>query len=788
MGGVADMPTITTGHVCPPRSNPLRVMSLDVRRALPSVIDAISNAGVVITDPALRVQHVEGAIFERHGLDPVEWRGKLISQVLPPGAVTTLGPRYWAAAAGQPQSFDYWSLDGSSAYWVQITPVRDELGEITSIVAVMQEITDRLRVTAELERNEARLRESEHLVGVGSWEIHVTSGAITYSEGLGRLLGLAQDEQLDVDSFLNLVHAEDRASVSASIERCVATGSASVEYRVHRRSDGAERIFAADGVLITDAHGPRYLRGAVLDVTEQRRAERARLEAASLFRQGFDESPIGMALTDAGQGLYVRVNDAMCRLLWRSREDLLERDIGSVTHPEDVALDTEARDAMLAGTLSHFETDKRYLRPDGTLVWARLHVTPVREADGSVRTFFSQIVDISERKAREDKLENDVMDAVWLGRIRDAIDDDRLVLYTQPIVDLTTGRQVQQELLLRMVGEDGTIVAPCDFLPVAERYGLISEIDRWVIRQAVALAATGTATEFNLSGASIGDPDVLREIESALEATGADPALLTIEVTETAIMDEIEAGRVFAERVTSLGCSLALDDFGMGWASLTFLKHFPALHLKIDIDFVRDVTKSEADERLVRGIIGLAKEFRLTTTAEGIEDQETLIKLRELGVDRGQGYFFGRPQPLAGRPAPLVRGAAPRPQAAPDSDAIEVVRTVFEAFAARDVERVIDLFDADGVVRTFSTSALADRDAPYRGHDGLRAYFDDVAQVWDELVMAPSAFREADGAVIVFGQVSARSGERTHAVDVLWVWRLMNGLITSIEVFPSPGR
>jgi EAL domain-containing protein (putative c-di-GMP-specific phosphodiesterase class I) len=119
-------------------------------------------------------------------------------------------------------------------------------------------------------------------------------------------------------------------------------------------------------------------------------------------------------------------------------------------------------------------------------------------------------------------------------------------------------------------------------------------------------AAGGASTEFNLSAASIGDPVVLRELASALEDTGADPSLLVVEVTETAMMNQLDAGRRFAERVTALGCRLALDDFGTGFASLSYLKQIPTELLKIDIEFVRDLTRSETDERLVRGIIGIA--------------------------------------------------------------------------------------------------------------------------------------------------------------------------------------
>jgi len=749
-------------------------------------LEAMSYAGVVIVDARLRIVHVDGPVFERHGHDARGWRGKHLSAVLPPQAVVVLEPRWAAAAAGEPQSFEYWSVDGRNAYWVQLAPVRDDdEGAVTGVTAVLQDVTTRLREAAELARSEARLRESEHLVGVGSWELDVDTGAITFSDGLARLLGIAPEIELDLPTYRALVHPDDREIMSGSVAACLRIGSGSCEYRIVR-TDGIERMLSVAGELVHGDDGTRHLRGAILDVTDQRHAEQERLEAVSLFEEGFDSAPIGMLMSAIDEGRFLRVNEAMCRLLGRPRTELLGMSVSDVTHPDDRWPDAASRRAMAEGSISYYETEKRYIRPDGTAVWAALHVAPVRRPDGSVRAFFAQVVDITERKAREAQRQHDVNDAVWLGRIRDAIDADRLVLYSQPIIDLSTGEAVQQELLLRMRAEDGSIVAPGEFLPVAERYGLIAEIDRWVIRQAAAVAATGVAAQFNISGVSIGVPDVLAEIESALEDTGADPSLLTIEVTETAIMEKLESGRVFAERVTGLGCSIALDDFGTGWAGLSYLKHFPTRQLKIDIEFVRDVTRSEDDERLVRGIVGLAREFGLSTTGEGIEDHETLVKLRELGVDRGQGYLFGRPRPLVGAPA-----AGTSEPASPDpgcEDPIATVRAIFDAFARHDHDTALGLFAPDAVLRTFATSARASREKPYRGHAGIRAYLDDVPRVWDDLVFTPTAFHEAGGAIIVFGSVTGTTGGDADTVDVLWIWRLHDALVTSVEVFNSPRR
>jgi PAS domain S-box-containing protein len=745
------------------------------------------RASVIIADTDLRVLHVDGPAFDRHGYQPAGWPGRSLLDVLPARLMSELEPRYRAALAGEHQSFDYWSHDARNAYWARITPVRDSDGEVTSVVAVMQDVTDRLGTIEDLSRSEARLRESERMVGVGSWEMTPDTGSITYSQGFASVFGLSPDEQFDVNCFMEMVHPEDRQLVVEANAHCLATGSVHGEHRIVRR-DGTVRTVQVRAEVVAARHGrPMYRRGALLDVTDQSAAEVERLEAVSMFRQGFDTAPIGMVLTDADTGLCVRVNDAMCALLDRPRGLLIGLSLDTIIHPDDRPAVGDARGSIHDGSSPVVrQHELRFLRPDGTTGWASLNAAPVFSAGGALKGVFSQVIDITERKEHEARFEHDVNDALWLGRIRDAIDDDRLVLYSQPIVDLLSGETVQHELLIRIRGEDGTIIAPNEFLPIAERYGLISEIDRWVIRQAVKRAAAGETTEFNLSAASIGDPAVLRELSSAIEATGADPSLLVVEVTETAMMNQLDAGRLFAEQVTALGCRLALDDFGTGFASLSYLKQIPAQLLKIDIEFVRDLTQSETDERLVRGIIGIAREFDQTTIAEGIEDHATLVRLRELGVHLGQGYLFGRPEPEPdGTPVPGA-DAPPADRLVSDLDPVTVVRQAFTAFAGRDLEAMLALCHPDIVLRPHqSTAERTGRQAPYRGYDGIKAYARDVIDVWNSLELTPTAFRAAGQAVIVFGRADSRSGTDTDVVHVLWVWQLRDGLISSVEVFQT---
>jgi len=198
--------------------------------------------------------------------------------------------------------------------------------------------------------------------------------------------------------------------------------------------------------------------------------------------------------------------------------------------------------------------------------------------------------------------------ATWAGRIRAALADDGFVLYQQPILDLHTNEIARHELLLRMVGPDGEHLAPATFLYVAERFGLIQDVDAWVVRRAIALVAEQAQLgrrlqlEVNLSGLSMTSPEVLSTIESELERTRIDPACLTFEVTETAAIVNIQKARAFAERISELGCGFALDDFGASFGSFYYLKHLPFDVLKIDGEFVRNLGDSLKDQLVVKSL------------------------------------------------------------------------------------------------------------------------------------------------------------------------------------------
>ena len=240
----------------------------------------------------------------------------------------------------------------------------------------------------------------------------------------------------------------------------------------------------------------------------------------------------------------------------------------------------------------------------------------------------------------------------WSQRIQDALEHDRFVLHLQPILELSSGQMKHGELLLRMKGDRGKLIAPGAFLPAAERFGLIHAIDRWVVQQAIQLVAESIGSVprvgINLSGESIvGDPHLLSMIEHELEQSTVDPSKLIFEVTETAAIANMPEATQFARGLTNLGCSLALDDFGTGFGSFYYLKHLPVSYVKLDGEFIQNLPRSEVDEHMVKAIVGVSQALGIKTVAESVADEETIDLLHKHQVDYAQGYYVGRPAPLS---------------------------------------------------------------------------------------------------------------------------------------------
>lgn len=239
----------------------------------------------------------------------------------------------------------------------------------------------------------------------------------------------------------------------------------------------------------------------------------------------------------------------------------------------------------------------------------------------------------------------------WEGNIRAALRDNRFRLYFQPIVELDSGLISHYETLLRMLGEDGKVIAPGAFIGVAERFGLIRDIDRWVVRNAIRVQGLSNrqgrpmSLTINLSGRHLGDAAILDVIERATSEAQADPGRIVFEVTETAAVGSFNEARTFIRALHDRGYRFALDDFGAGFSSFDYLKHLPVDYIKIDGSFVRNLHQNRFDRVFVGTIAEMAKNLGVKAVAEFVENRETVDLLKELGVPLGQGYYFAKPAP-----------------------------------------------------------------------------------------------------------------------------------------------
>ena len=238
----------------------------------------------------------------------------------------------------------------------------------------------------------------------------------------------------------------------------------------------------------------------------------------------------------------------------------------------------------------------------------------------------------------------------WKERILKALKEDRFEPWFQPILDLKTGFVHHYEALARMRDTDGKILLPGSFIEVAERFGIIGDIDRVIIEKTMEIQAAGGkdnpySFSVNLSGMDLGDKKLLSFLKSALKRTGANPGSIVFEITETAAVGYIDNAIEFIESLKELGCRFALDDFGVGFTSFMYLKRMDVDFIKIDGSFIRKLNEDKVDQLFVKSMTEVANGLNIMTVAEFVENEETLVLLKKFGVDFAQGYFVGKPAP-----------------------------------------------------------------------------------------------------------------------------------------------
>jgi diguanylate cyclase (GGDEF)-like protein/PAS domain S-box-containing protein len=555
---------------------------------------------------------------------------------------------------------------------------------IASIAQTLASAIERGRVTDSLKSAESRLRTMVESLPAITYRAELGAEARWeyISPQVEEIVGLSPEECMaDPGWWETRIHRDDIDRVIAAEERAAAElKPLDVEYRITATNGRTLWIRDRASVGARGPDGEVLAEGLMSDVTAQKAAEIKLRHLADhdhltdLYnRRGF-ETAVDAELADmqAGDTAALAIIDLDHLKLINDSHGHAAGD--SLLREVAAAVRLSLRDGDVLGRLSGDEFGLFIPRIAGVAARRRLAdlidlVRVSRRGGPSVTASAGAIMidDREEMKAAELLIHADLAlyeakekgrDRVvfseanhtghpgWLTEVRSAIEERRLALFAQPIFDLRTGEQYASELLVRLIDRRGRAISAGQFIPTAERFGLITEIDHWVLAHAVDAAASGMRVSVNLSAASIADDELTEMVGERLKATGADPARLTFEITETVATPAIELLEGFAGRVETLGCGLSLDDVGTGFGTLTYLQNLNFSQLKIDMTFVQRMLESSTDLGIVRSLVTIARELDLATIAEGVESGETAEQLRELGVDYAQGYFLGEPAHL----------------------------------------------------------------------------------------------------------------------------------------------
>jgi len=530
----------------------------------------------------------------------------------------------------------------------------------------------------------------EAMAGMGSWIWNVHEDDIEWSEALLLLFGLEPGTRLDFAGYRALLHPDDAPMIESVLADAMRELSPfSFTHRIFVGPQREERVFECHGEVFADAAGaPARLLGTARDITVQYRAQQdlAYLADHDPLTGIANRRRITARLAECG----VRPGGAALLLIdidnFKDINDLHGHAAGDRVIRRVAA--TMTAEIGFEGLLGRLGGDEFAVvvpggAADGAMALAKrlcgaVSTAPVVDDIGPLRVTVSVGVavalddDVEASLAQADlalyaaksagrnrarmfasaQYDEVVRRVSLLRRVRIALDQDTMQLDAQPIVDLATGRTSRYELLIRLRDGNYPLLGPVDFLPAAERTDLVLRLDRWVLERAIrALAAprareSGLRLEVNVSARSLEDGDLGRWILASLADADVEPRRLGLEITETTAIGSLAAARTLATRLTEAGCGFALDDFGAGFGSFSYLKHLPFTAVKIAGEFVHQLDRDPVDRALVAGVVGVAKQLGMRTVAEQVDRAPLLAQLRAAGVDDGQGYHLGRPRPL----------------------------------------------------------------------------------------------------------------------------------------------